>query len=169
MSAAQAPINTTPNRWKRIILTIAVASLGACTTSRSSIDAQHYEIALDEARDDASIGCVGRVACDAAWQRTREFVTRHSATNIRRANEITIETGVPHESGVLYLWASRTAAGDGIDSATIRVKGLCRGMYTSDGAPAWMYVTCAELITQAEKEFRHFVASTDSGEGAVSK
>jgi len=169
VSAAQALVNTMPNRWKRIVLMIAVASLGACTTSRSSIDGQHYEIALDEARNDASIGCVGRVACDAAWQRTREFVTQHSVTNIRRANETTIETGEPHESGVLYLWASRTATGDGIGSSTIRVKGLCRGMYTSDGAPAWMYVTCAELITQAEKEFRHFVASTDSGEGAVSK
>jgi hypothetical protein len=151
-----------------LLLMIAVVSLGACTTGGLLIDSRRYEVALDEAHDDASILCVGRVACDAMWQRTREFVIQRSATNITRANQIIIETAEPHESGVLYLWASRTVTGNSTDSSTIRVKGLCHGMYTSDGAPAWMYVTCAELITQAEKEFRHFVASTDSGEGTAS-
>ena len=152
---------------RRLLLMMAVASLGACTTSGSPIDSHRYEVALDEARDDASIDCVGQVACDAMWQRTRKFVTQHSVTNIIRANKIAIETAEPHESGVLYLWASRTLMSDGIGSATIRVKGLCRGMYTTDGDPAWMYVTCAELITHAEREFRQFAAGADPGKGAA--
>ena len=152
---------------RRLLLMMAVASLEACTMGGSSIDSHRYEVALDEARDDASIDCVGQVACDAMWQRTREFVTQHSMTNIIRANKTAIETAGPHESGVLYLWASRTLMGDGIGSSTIRVKGLCRGMYTTDGDPAWMYVTCAELITDAEREFRQFAAAADPGKGAV--
>jgi len=152
---------------RRLLLMMAVASLEACTMGGSSIDSHRYELALDEARDDASIDCVGQVACDAMWQRTREFVTQHSMTNIIRANKTAIETAEPHESGVLYLWASRTLMGDGIGSSTIRVKGLCRGMYTTDGDPAWMYVTCAELITDAEREFRQFAAAADPGKGAV--
>jgi hypothetical protein len=152
---------------RRLLLMMAVASLSACTTSGSPIDSHRYELALDEARNDASVDCVGHVACDAMWQRTREFVTQHSVTNIIRANKTVIETAEPHESGVLYLWASRTLMGDGIGSSTIRVKGLCRGMYTADGDPAWMYVTCAELITQAEREFRQFAAGADAGKGAA--
>ena len=152
-----------------LLLMIAVASLGACTTGGLLIDSRHYEVALDEAHDDASIRCVGRVACDVMWQRTREFVMQRSATNIIRANRTTIETAEPHESGVLYLWASRIAAGDGTDSSIVRVKGLCHGMYTSDGNPAWMYVTCAELITQAERAFRQFVNGTDQAEGAEAR
>jgi len=152
---------------RRLLLMMAVASLSACTTSGSPIDSHRYELALDEARNDASVDCVGHVACDAMWQRTREFVTQHSVTSIVRANKITIQTAEPHESGVLYLWASRTLMGDGIGSSTIRVKGLCRGMYTTDGDPAWMYVTCAELITDAEREFRQFAAAADPGKGAV--
>jgi hypothetical protein len=100
------------------------------------------------------------------WQRTREFVIQRSATNIIRANQITIETVEPHESGVLYLWASRIATGEGTDSSTIRVKGLCHGMYTSDGNPAWMFVTCGEVITQAEEAFRQFANGTDQVVGA---
>ena len=157
------------NMKSKLLLSIAVASLCACTTSRSPIDSQRYDIALDEARDDASISCVGRVACDTVWQRTLEFVTHHSATNIRRANKTTIETGEPHESGVLYIWASRTAAGDAIGSSTIRIKGLCRGMYSSDGTPAWMYVKCAELITQAEREYHLYVTSSNPDAGAESR
>jgi len=152
-----------------LLLMIAVASLGACTTGGLLIDSRHYEVALDEAHDDASIRCVGRVACDVMWQRTRDFVKQRSATSIIRANQTTIETAEPHESGVLYLWASRIAAGDGTDSSIVRVKGLCHGMYTSDGNPAWMYVTCTELITQAEKAFRQFVNSTDQVESAGAK
>jgi hypothetical protein len=152
---------------RRLALMMAVAGLGACTMSGSPIDSHRYEVALDVARDDAAIDCVGQVVCDAMWQRTREFVKQHSVTNIIRANKTVIETAEPHESGVLYLWASRTLMGDGTGSSTIRVKGLCRGMYTTDGNPAWMYVTCAELITHAEREFRQFSAGADPGKGAV--
>ena len=153
----------------KLLLSIAVASLCACTTSRSPIDSQSYDIALDEARDDASISCVGRVACDTMWQRTLEFVTHHSATKIWRVNQTSIETGKPCEFGVLYIWASRTAAGDAIGSSTIRIKGLCRGMYSSDGTPAWMYGKCAELITQAEREYHLYVTSSNPDAGAESR
>jgi hypothetical protein len=43
---------------------IAVVSLGACTTGGLLVDSRHHEVALDGACDDASIRCVGRVACD---------------------------------------------------------------------------------------------------------
>jgi hypothetical protein len=72
-----------------LLLMIAVVSLGACTAGGSLIDSRLYEVALDEAHDDASIRCEGRVACDAMWQRTREFVMQRSATNIIRANQMT--------------------------------------------------------------------------------
>jgi hypothetical protein len=152
---------------RRLLSVMAVASLEACTMSGSPMDSHRYEIALDEARDDASIDCVGQAACDAMWQRTLEFVKQHSVTNITRENKTVIETAEPHESGVLYLWASRSPIGDGIGSSTIRVKGLCRGMYTTDGDPAWMYVPCAALIMSAEREFRQFAAGAAPGKGTA--
>ncbi len=66
------------------------------------------------------------------------------------------------------MWASRSVAGDAIGVSTIRIKGLCRGMYNSDGAPAWMFARCAGLITQAEREYHIYItgAHPDSGSGS---
>jgi hypothetical protein len=155
-------------KWK-LLWSVALAILSACTTNRSPADSQRYDIALEEARDDAAVNCVGRVECDAVWQRTLEFVTQHSATKIWRVNQTSIETGKPCEFGVLYIWASRTVLSNDVDRSTIRIKGLCRGMYTSDGTPAWMYETCAELIMQAAKDYHVYVTNAYPEAGAGSK
>lgn len=36
---------------------------------------------------------------------------------------------------------------------TIRLKGLCRGMYSTDNGPGGLYARCAEQLEEAHLEF----------------
>ncbi|WP_157025496.1 hypothetical protein [Paraburkholderia heleia] len=58
---------------------------------------------------------------------------------------------MPHEFGIAYFWAVRQMAADG--TTTIRLKGMCRGMYSTGNGPGWLYARCAEQILQAQLEF----------------
>ncbi|MFM0136364.1 hypothetical protein [Caballeronia grimmiae] len=110
-----------------------------------------------KAREFAFVDCSGDDQCAQRWNRTRQYIARHSATRIRRADAVEIETGRPLEAGVVYLWATRTPAGPGSERAHIRIKGMCKGMYGMDGGPGLLYAQCAEQIRCIEMNFRSFV------------
>ncbi|WP_244106151.1 hypothetical protein [Paraburkholderia phenazinium] len=116
---------------------------------------RNTETQLEEAREQASVTCSSRTACDQIWNRTRLYVQLNSRTRISRLNDSVIETAAPHESGIAYFWAMRTTDDSG--TTTVRIKGMCRGMYASNGDPAWTYGTCAEQIRRVEMSFRGVV------------
>jgi hypothetical protein len=145
---------------KRVtILAITIASLSACAGGETRNSNYAEDAELQVAYEQASIACVGQKSCELIWERTRDYVERHSATRIRRADDAVIETEMPHEFGVLYIYASRKHATDNSDSSTIRINVMCRGMYESDGSRGWMYGTCASQVAQVERGFRDFVVS----------
>jgi len=113
---------------------------------------QQSERELAHAREQAAVECRAQQVCDQIWARTRAFVAEHSPTHIRRADGFAIETDRPHEFGVAYFWAERVLRDDG--STRIRLKGLCRGMYNSDGGPGWTYRQCAPQIAAVQGAFR---------------
>jgi len=146
----------------RILYAAWLLSLAACSSDERWNRFRETEPLLAEARELASIECSGLEECTARWERTRQYVTRYSATRIRHADAAEIETGRPLEAGVVYLWATRTPAAGNGDHARISLKGMCRGMYGMDGGPGWLYASCASQIRSIEMKFRNYVVSEDS-------
>ena len=136
------------------IVVVALAVLAGCATQARLTSFRQSEIALQEARQQASVDCSTEPQCSRVWMLARNYVEARSATRIRRADDSIIETAAPHTFGVAYFWAEKEAAG-GV--STIHLRGMCRGMYSSDGGPGWMYASCAEQIREAEMQFRSFI------------
>ncbi|WP_277182927.1 hypothetical protein [Caballeronia sp. BR00000012568055] len=116
-----------------------------------------------QAREVASIECEDEQACASLWARTVAYVSTHSATRIGFADENHVETKPPLESGVVYLWASRTPSPTNEHHARIRIKALCRGMYAMDGGPGWQYARCAREIETLERQYGEFVLTPRTG------
>ena len=134
-----------------LLAALLAALLVACATDADRAAFRTTEAALEAAREQAQIHCTAPGECAQAWARTRVFVQRHSPTAIERITDQTIETRMPHEFGVAYFWAARETAADG--TTTIRLKGMCRGMYSTDNGPGWIYTNCAEQLREAQLEF----------------
>jgi hypothetical protein len=143
------------------LLAITLVSLSACTNGFTRNDDFRQETELQVANEQASVSCVGQKSCDVIWQRTRSYVGQHSAAIIRRADDTIIETKIPHQFGVVYIWASRTPVSDDQVSSLINLNVMCRGMYESDGSRGWMYGTCARKVVEAERGFRRFAEGDD--------
>lgn len=139
----------------KALFLLMTVSLAACTTANQMIAFRNTETQLEAAREQAAVTCSSRAACDQIWNRTRLYVELYSRTPISRLTDSAIETKTPHESGVAYFWAVRTTDENG--TTTVRLKGMCRGMYASDGDPAWTYGICADQIRRAEMNFRGVV------------
>lgn len=140
----------------RALLTISLAViLGACATDASREAFRRSETELEAARERGLTECMTPGDCEQAWNRARRFVQEHSPTPIERLTDDTIETRAPHEFGVAYFWAARLLTEDG--TTVIRLKGLCRGMYRSDGGPGWAYRRCASQLRDAQIEFARVV------------
>ena len=138
-----------------LILALALVGLASCTTEAGVAALRNTEIQLEEARAHARVDCSGRVDCDRLWDLTKQYVAQRSVTPIRRADETAIETAEPHVFGAVYVWATRTTDANG--ASTIRLNGMCRGMYRADGSPGLMYTTCAAQIRAVEMDFRPFI------------
>jgi hypothetical protein len=135
----------------RATTALAIAGcLAACTITGSS-DFRRSETLLEQAREQAVVTCSGASDCDQAWNRARLYIQLHSPTPISHMDATTIETGLPHTFGIAWFWVERGTAGNGV--TTIRLKGMCRGMYDAEGDPGWIYSSCAEQIRQAELAF----------------
>lgn len=130
---------------------LLMAMLAACVTDAGGEAFRRSETELEAAREQGAIVCATSGDCALAWSRARLFVQAHSPTPIERLTDDSIETRMPHEFGVAYFWASREPAADG--TTTIRLKGMCRGMYDSDGGPGWNYRNCAGQLREAQLEF----------------
>jgi hypothetical protein len=139
----------------RRALVLFAALLAACASDASREAFRHTETGLEAAREQAAIQCTTPGDCAQAWSRTRAFVQLHSPTPIERITDETIETRMPHEFGVAYFWAARETAADG--TTTIRLKGMCRGMYSTDNGPGWLYGPCAAQLRETQLEFAHEV------------
>jgi len=142
----------------RLFLMLAVAGLAGCTTEAHVAAFRDTEVQLEAVRAGAWVNCSARVDCDRLWGLTKTYVAQHSATPIRRADETAIETAEPHTYGAVYVWATRTTDDSG--ASTIRLRGMCRGMYRADGDPGWLYRTCAEQIRAVEMNFRSFIGAS---------
>ncbi|QCP49898.1 hypothetical protein FAZ95_12360 [Trinickia violacea] len=133
---------------------VSLSVLAGCAT-QAQLDAfRQSEIALQEARQQAFVECSTEPQCSRVWMLARHYVEARSATGIRRADDSVIEAAAPHTFGVAYFRAEKEA-GDGV--SIIHLRGMCRGMYSSDGGPGWMYASCAEQIREAEMQFRGFI------------
>lgn len=137
---------------------LLIIMLVGCGTQGSTAAYRDIEIALGNARESARVDCPTQADCERLWQRTGIYVTQRSATPIRRSDDSKIETAEPHTFGVVYVWATRTTEGNGV--WTIRVRGMCRGMYRADGTPGLLYRTCAEQIRAVETGFRAFIGAS---------
>ena len=129
--------------------------LCACAADASREAFRRSETELEAARERGSIECATPGDCELAWKRARQFVQTHSPTPVERQTDDAIETRMPHEFGVAYFWAARLVTEDG--TTVIRLKGLCRGMYRSDGGPGWTYWDCASQLRNAQIEFARVV------------
>lgn len=134
-----------------VLAFVLALTLGACATDASRSAFRRSEADLQAAREQAEVECADSQACAQAWGRARQFVQRHSATPIEHLDDSTIETRVPHEFGVAYFWATRLMTDDG--TTVIRLKGMCRGMYSDDGGPGWTYRRCASQLREAQIDF----------------
>jgi hypothetical protein len=144
-------------KWTTL-LAITLVSLAACTTGLKRQDDSKQEAELQVANEEASVSCVGQKSCDVIWQRTRSYVAAHSAAIIQRADDTIIETKIPHQFGVVYIWASRTPSPDDPVSSIIKLHVMCRGMYESDGSRGWLYGDCARQVVEVERGFHRFAA-----------
>lgn len=140
----------------KVLFLLMAAGLAACTTADQMIAFRNTETQLQEAREQAWVTCSSRTACDQIWNRTRLYVESYSRTPISRLDDSVMETEAPDESGIAYFWAERITDESG--TTTVRLKGMCRGMYASDGDPAWTYEICADQIRRAEMNFHGVVA-----------
>ncbi|MCG5076961.1 hypothetical protein [Paraburkholderia tagetis] len=130
---------------------LLMATLAACASDAAREAFLLTETGLEAARRQAIVECATPGECAQAWERARAFVQSHTPTPIERITDETIETGMPHEFGVAYFWAVRHTVDDA--TTTIRLKGMCRGMYGTRGGPGWMYRRCATQLRDAELEF----------------
>lgn len=135
----------------RRALVLLTAMLAACATDARLDAFRLTETGLAAARKQAAIQCTMPGDCARAWNRARAFVQLHSPTPIERITNETIETRMPHQFGVAYFWVARETAADG--TTTIRLKGMCRGMYSTDNGPGWLYGRCADQLREAQLEF----------------
>jgi hypothetical protein len=134
-------------------LTVGVLlALSACAGAERAGTFRTTETQLLAMRQAASLQCSTPSECDRAWSRTRQYVEAHSSTRITRASPDWIETAQPYVAGEVYLWASRTASGEG--GAVIRLKAMCKGMYDSNGGPGWQYDACARKILEIGNGFQ---------------
>jgi len=129
-----------------------LAAIGACASSVPPAEFRRSEQRLEAARLVASLECTTPRDCDDRWTRTRAFIDERSATPVSSVSASAIETGEPHQFGVVYLRAERVAAADGV--TVIRLKGMCRGMYDTDGGPGPLYRGCAKQIYDAALDYR---------------
>ncbi|WP_293036445.1 hypothetical protein [Paraburkholderia sp.] len=113
------------------------------------------ESELQVVREQGTIECGSRDACTQTWHRTQAFVEQHSPTPIDLMTDDEIETRMPREFRLAYFWAVRQVGVDG--TTTIRLKGMCRGMYDSNGGPGWIYMSCARQLREVQLEFRREV------------
>lgn len=141
----------------RALLTISLAALlAACAGDARRDDAfRRSETELAAARERGSVACTTSAGCEQAWRRARLFVLTHSTTPVERETDDAIETHAPHAFGVAYFWAARVTTANG--TTVIRLKGLCRGMYQSDGGPGLSYRRCADQLRDAQAEFARTV------------
>ncbi|WP_042338963.1 hypothetical protein [Paraburkholderia ferrariae] len=137
--------------FRDFVSLLLAGMLAACATQDRLEAFQQSETALEAAREQAAIECATPGACAQAWERTRAFVESHSPTPVERVTQESIETREPHEFGVAYFWAERYTAADG--TTTIHLKGMCRGMYSTDGGPGWAYRRCAPQLREVQLEF----------------
>ena len=142
-----------------VIALVMIAGLHGCATNADLAAFRYSEVQLEDARAEASVNCTAREDCDQIWNRARLYVETHSRTPIRRMDDGSIETSVPHAAGIAYFWADRLTNDAGI--TTIRLKGMCRGMYVADGSPGLTYQVCADQIRQAEADFRRTVGEPE--------
>ena len=143
-------------RWA-LCLAPSIVWLSGCVVSDQSDAFRRTETELEAVREQGTIECASRDACTQTWRRTRTFIEQHSPTPIALMTDDEIETRMPHEFGLAYFWAVRQVTADGM--TTIRLKGMCRGMYDSDGGPGWIYARCANQLREAQLEFRREVGS----------
>ncbi|HTR05928.1 MAG TPA: hypothetical protein VMJ11_04565 [Paraburkholderia sp.] len=137
---------------RSLVPILSIALLGACVTHGDENDGfRRSETELEASREQSAIKCATPDACVEAWGRARLFVERHSPTPIETSTDDTIATRMPHEFGIAYFWAVRQMAADG--TTTIRLKGMCRGMYSTDNGPGWAYARCAEQLLEGQLEF----------------
>ncbi|VWC74040.1 hypothetical protein BLA17378_03472 [Burkholderia aenigmatica] len=129
--------------------------LGACASDERMATFRQSETQLLKLRQIASLPCATQAACDHAWQLTQRYVENRSSTRITRFDAEVIETAQPHLAGNVYLWASRVALSRG--GWLIRIKAMCKGMYSSDGGPGWRYDVCVAQILEIEGGFQSFV------------
>ncbi|WP_090551603.1 hypothetical protein [Paraburkholderia caballeronis] len=129
----------------------AMLTVAACASSVPPDEFRRTEQKLEAARIVASLSCSTPRDCDTRWTHTRDFIDQHSATRVESADASTIETGEPHQYGVASLRAERTVS-DGV--TIIRLKGICRGMYDTDGGPGPLYRECAQRLYDAALDFR---------------
>jgi hypothetical protein len=140
---------------------LLLPTLAACVTQADSEAFRKTETELEAARERAAIECTTARECTEAWNRTRVFVQLHSPTAVERVTDETIETRMPHEFGVAYFWAARQTTADG--TTTIRLKGMCRGMYSTSGGPGWTYSHCAAQLREVQFEFARELGGMGEG------
>lgn len=128
--------------------------LSACASDERMARFRQSETQLLTLRQTASLPCATQAAYDRAWQFTRRYVENRSSTRITWSDAEVIETAPSHLAGNVSLWASRVALSEG--GWLIRIKGMCKGMYSSDGGPGWRYDVRAAQILEIEGGFRSF-------------
>jgi hypothetical protein len=144
-----------------IVLAAAFASLTACSGDWIHNDSRAGDAKLQAAQELSEIECVGQTGCERVWRRTRDYVARQSATQIKRSDDSVIEIELPHEFGILYMWASKEPSLNDPNAWVVRLKVMCRGMYKSDGSPGWLYESCARQVEQVELGFRPYTTGED--------
>jgi hypothetical protein len=143
--------------WRLAALALQIIMMAGCNTQARIAATRSTEIALGNARNVARVDCSRPAECERLWHRTELYLAQRSAAPIRHADDTSIETAVPHTFGTIYVWATRTIDAGGV--STIRIIGMCRGMYRADGSPGWLYQTCAEQIRAVETDFRSFIGA----------
>ncbi|NML31204.1 hypothetical protein HHL14_10195 [Paraburkholderia sp. G-4-1-8] len=139
------------------VFILCAACVGGCANPAREAAFRHEEVAIYEARQQAAVHCEPGVDCEAAWALARAFIKAHSVTRIVRADDMAIETALPHSFGFVYLAASKGQADDG--RTLIRLKAMCRGMYDTAGEAGLLYSTCAHSIVAIEAEFHAWMAA----------
>jgi len=142
---------------------IAVALTALALTGCMSAEKQaakekefvHDENSLATAQRNATVQCTEDAQCSKAWALTARYVKEHTSTSVTRADDNSIESDVPYESGEPIYSATRVAKGSG---ATITLYAQCRGMYGTDGAKGGDYDSCVEKIVPTQNKFRAYLS-----------
>lgn len=137
-----------------LALLALTSSLSACI-SAAGPEYRSTEIELYEARHVATVACTNSEQCEIAWRRTEQYIAQSSSTPVVVSDGTTIKTRTATEWGMPYFYALRGLEDDG--TRTIRIRGMCRGMYLADARPGPLYRSCAKTIARVERGFRDFV------------